>query len=288
VSGIVAGIAPDAKIVAAKALGKNGTGYESDIIAAIDYCIANKDLYQISVILLALGGGSFDGYCDAVLVTDESNYAVQQGMFVVAASGNDHSSNLTAPACGTNVTSVAATTKNDTFYPDNNINPLLDVLAPGVNITSTKLGGGFRIGSGTSASAAVVAGAAALILENESLEPLELQYRFRSTGVTMTHQGNNYTRIDAYNAINNIVTNTPSEQVGNQTNGTWKEYCPASRYCTCYDYNECGSWEYCHEYPDCINEFYGECEGCLGLGASCAGEGDPACCPQQGRYCTYS
>lgn len=292
VSGIVAGIAPDAKIVAVKALGNDGIGYESDIIAAIDYCIENKDLYKISVMLLALGGGSFDGYCDAVLVTDESNYAAQQGMFVVAASGNDHSSNLTAPACGTNVTSVAATTKNDTFYPDNNINPLLDVLAPGVNITSTKLGGGFRIGSGTSASAAVVAGAAALILENESLEPMDLNYRLRATGFLIEHEGANYSRIDVYNALLNNVTNTPSEQVGNQSEGNWEEYKPLGN-CECNTNGDCGGgnycckWQYwggCEECTATMDYQLGLCVSCLGETQDCGGEGDPGCC---GYTCTY-
>ncbi|MCK4335413.1 MAG: S8 family serine peptidase, partial [Candidatus Aenigmarchaeota archaeon] len=58
VSGIISNIAPGAKIIAAKALDEDGKGYESDIIAAIDYCIENRDAYGISVISLAISGGS--------------------------------------------------------------------------------------------------------------------------------------------------------------------------------------------------------------------------------------
>jgi subtilisin family serine protease len=292
ISGIITGVAPDSKIIAAKALDRNGIGYESDIIAAIEYCIESRDLYNISVISMALGGGSFDGYCDAVLVTNESNYAAEQGIFVVAASGNDGSDNLTAPACGTNVTSVGATEMDDSVYSLTNINPLLDLLAPGVNINSTKLGGGFETASGTSASAAVVAGAAMLVLENESLEPHELEYRFRATGFVIEHDGTNYSRVDVYNALINNVTNTPSEQVGNQSEGSWEEYGPLAPACDCCSVSDCPGYDDCNlEACDmgycncqsgyCPSHYSGYC--CYDAGTPCGGS-NAMCCSMS---CTY-
>ncbi len=275
VSGIISNIAPGAKIIAAKALDENGTGYESDIIAAIDYCIENRDLYNISVISLAISGGSFEGYCDSVLVTKEANFAAEQGIFVVAASGNSGSDNLTAPACGTKVTSVGASTKASDNIPClTNRNPLLDLLAPGIYVTSAKLGGGFEEASGTSVSTAVAAGAALLVLENEPLKPMELEYRFRSTGFLIERGGTNYPRIDVYNAINNIVTNTPSEQVGEQGEGNWEEYGPALPQCECFGNSDCFlGFEFCDDRTigECISGDWGNqlCTDCVGEGNSC-------------------
>lgn len=262
VSGIISSVAPGAKIVVAKALGEDGIGYESDIIAAIDYCIENRDAYGISVISLALSGGSFDKYCDSVLVTKEANLASEKGIFVVAASGNGGSDELTAPACGTKVTSVGATTKGDSIACGTNINPLLDLLAPGEG--------------GTSASTAVAAGAALLVLENEHLEPMELEYRFRSTGFLIEHDGTDYPRIDVYNAVNNVVTNAPGGQAGEQTKENWE-----GEYRTAADC-QCASHVYC--YPDfCCDRDWPDCEDCSpvevnwGLCVSCLNMDDEGC-----------
>lgn len=228
VSGIVTGIAKDSKILAVKVFDNRGIGYESDIMAGIDYCVNNKDVYNISVMLMSFGGWIFNTscYCDSNLVANESNFAVSQGIFAVAASGNDGESYLKAPACGTNVTSVGAVDKSDKVAKFSNVEPLLDLLAPGVGVRSTQMGGGFVTKNGTSASAAVVAGIASLVLENESLAPLDLQYRLRSTGFLINHSGTDYPRVDAYNALVNNVTNTPSKQEGNQCEGTFEEYRP--------------------------------------------------------------
>lgn len=289
VSGIISSVAPGAKIIAAKALGSDGKGYESEIIAAIDYCMENRDEYGISVIVLALSGGSFEGYCDSVLVTKEANLASERGIFVVAASGNGGSDELTAPACGTKVTSVGGTNMGDRIACGTNINPLLDLLAPGTGIASTQLGGGFKTGSGTSVSTAIVAGAAALVLENEPLEPMELEYRFRSTGFLIEHQGTDYPRIDVYNAINNVVTNTPGEQTGEQSERSWEgEYVPQANPCNCDINLDCSGGQFCCKNAECCPcDFSGDemyiCKDCLGNGQSGCDFGtesplDDACC----------
>jgi len=273
VSGIIAQIAPDAKILAVKVFDNNGTAYESDIIRGIDYCTRMKSEYNISVMLLAFGGYIFNTscLCDANLVANESNFAVSQGIFAVAASGNDGEAYLKAPACASNVTSVGAVDKNDNIANFTNIEPLLDLLAPGVEITSTAMGGGFETKSGTSASSAVVAGIASLVLESENLSPLDLRYRLKSTGVLIEHNGTVYPRIDAYAAITNNTTNTPSEPIGEQCEGRWKDYesLESLVYCpncegTCYNRCTrfyCGDWDgYTCDYCGCdISCIQGSC-----------------------------
>ena len=288
VSGVIVGIAPDSKILAVKAFGSDETGYESDIIAGIDYCVKNKDVYNISIISMSFGGWIFNTscYCDSNLIANESNFAVSQGIFSIAASGNDGEAYLKAPACGTNVTSVGAVDKNDNLANFTNIEPLLDLLAPGVEVESTKLGGGFKTKSGTSVSAAVVAGVASLILENETFVPLDLQYRLRSTGILVNHNGTDYPRIDAYSALINKITNTPYEKVGMQCEGTYEEFMPlyigCEEHCDgqgcdpCCDGNKAcygGTCVFTEPFYECIG--WGSCQCSVGgCGAECDDAGD--------------
>ena len=82
------GIAPDAQVVNVRVLGADGTGLASDVIAGIDWAIANRARYNIRVINLSLGHqvtepAALDPMDQAVA------RAVQAGIVVVAAAGND-------------------------------------------------------------------------------------------------------------------------------------------------------------------------------------------------------
>src|SRR5688572_489119 len=98
VAGIVAGngfdtngtrnaIAPGAHIVALKALDGEGRGTISQIIAAIDYAIANKAAFNIRVLNLSLGAAVTESYNTDPL-TLAAKRAVDAGIVVVAAAGN--------------------------------------------------------------------------------------------------------------------------------------------------------------------------------------------------------
>jgi serine protease AprX len=80
-------IAPEASIVALKALDAMGAGRISHIIAAIDYAISIKDVYNIRVINMSLGAGVFESYTTDPL-TVAAKRAVEAGIVVVAAAGN--------------------------------------------------------------------------------------------------------------------------------------------------------------------------------------------------------
>jgi serine protease AprX len=86
-SGRRAGIAPAASLVVLKVLDGSGSGRISDVIAALDYVIAKKDLLNIRVVNLSVGTGVYESYTTDYL-TLAAKRAVDQGIVVVAAAGN--------------------------------------------------------------------------------------------------------------------------------------------------------------------------------------------------------
>jgi serine protease AprX len=82
-----AGIAPAAHIVSLKVLDGLGQGVISDVIAAIEYSIANRTAYNIRVINLSVGSAVTSSY-NVDPLTLAAKRAVEVGMVVVAAAGN--------------------------------------------------------------------------------------------------------------------------------------------------------------------------------------------------------
>jgi hypothetical protein len=174
VSGVIAsnngtyrGIAPGANLVAMKA------SFDGEIMSAIEWCVNNTLKYNISVISISLGGGSYGNQsaCDLLPISQIANQAKAKNILIVAAAGNDgnmRKNMIASPACASNVTSVSATLQDDSIPELSQTASFLDLFAPG-NITSTDINGGFSAGCGTSFSAPHVAGAAALIYQYEKL-----------------------------------------------------------------------------------------------------------------------
>ena len=81
------GIAPGATLLVEKVLDASGQGYISNVIAAIDYAIANKDALNIRVINLSVAAGVHESYTTDPL-TLAARRAVEAGIVVVSAAGN--------------------------------------------------------------------------------------------------------------------------------------------------------------------------------------------------------
>jgi serine protease AprX len=85
--GARAGIAPAAHLVSLKVLDERGGGYISNVIAAIDWMLANKSTYNIRVANLSVGAAVTSSYWNDPL-TLAAKRAVEAGIVVVAAAGN--------------------------------------------------------------------------------------------------------------------------------------------------------------------------------------------------------
>ncbi len=238
VAGIIAstndtyrGVAPDANLVAIKSFTSTGSASSETIANGIRWCTDNKTTFDISVISMSFGDGGSYSSADCppdTLIDPELQAAHSAGILLVASSGNSYSTTGVAyPACAQNVVAVGATGRdNDNIASFSNSGDLLDLLAPGVSITSTIIGNNFGAMSGTSMSAPHVSGAAALLIqyiklsEGRTPTPDEIQNRLEKSGVNVTDSRNGITRprIDVYSALLPIVqVESPLNQTYNYT-----------------------------------------------------------------------
>ena len=202
------GIAPGAHLINVRVLGDEGAGYTSDVIAGIQWTVANRSTHAIRVMNLSLGHPQVepclvDPLCLAV------EQAAAAGLVVVASAGNNGKdangqevlASITTPGVSPSAITVGALTTWGTVTPDDDtiatyssrgptrfelgLKP--DVVAPGNKIVSLEARGSYlskkypalhvagsnnnayTLMSGTSMAAAMVSGGAALLLEGTVL-----------------------------------------------------------------------------------------------------------------------
>lgn len=209
-SGAIEGVAPKAKIVSLKIAGRDGSTDVTRVLEALEWVLDFKDAYGIRVVNLSLGFNSPQSY-----VVDPLDFAVERvwnaGVVVVAAAGNGNNvtGSITTPGNDPFVLTVGGSNDHTTVgLTDDNlatfssIGPTVDglnkpdVLAPGRSVVSSRssgstidltypsseVGTSYARGSGTSFSAAIVSGVAALVIQRTwSLTPNQVKQRIIST-----------------------------------------------------------------------------------------------------------
>ncbi len=216
------GVAPGSNLVMIKALNSEGNGFESDVLAGIDWCINHSYEYNITVISLSLGDSQEHDESSCRSYSTYNNFeelfsiANSLGISVVIASGNNGFTNgINFPACTPNSTAVGSSNNDDSISSFTDRGSLMDVLAPGVYIRSTSKDGiSFVENSGTSLSTPHVAGAIALINQYHFekngfiLNPSATKALLRQSGRWVYDSESNlsYPVIDVYAAFRRILS----------------------------------------------------------------------------------
>lgn len=249
-SGALRGVAPGAALVGIKVLDAGGGGSDSNVIAGIEWAVANKDTYGIDVLTMSLGGPC--GPCDG---TDAMSAAVDSakasGLVVTVAAGNDGPSLRTVDAPGVAAGAITVGAMAD-LAPGGSEAPGFrqagfssrgptadgrhkpDISAPGVAIESTCSHGAPApdgcanpdtnsiVLSGTSMATPFVAGTAALLLAADpTLTPDEVKAALTGTAVpwgtdadsgTPGHQNDDYGagRLDVAAAVASVANPDPT------------------------------------------------------------------------------
>jgi subtilisin family serine protease len=153
----IAGVAfRDTSLISVQVLPADGIGYDSDVVAGLIWAADSG----ADVILMA-----FSSPDRSQLLADAAEYAASKGAVLVAASGNEASPAQSFPAGFGSVIGVAASDPENRLWPGSNTGSAA-IAAPGVSVLATSRGGELTRVSGTSAAAAHVAGAAAVLLSH--------------------------------------------------------------------------------------------------------------------------
>jgi thermitase len=161
----ISGTCWKASIIPVKFMNSRGKGSSSAAASGIDYAVRMG---------AKVVNGSFGASSKSTALADAVDYAQKQGVLLVFAAGNDGTSNDAAPEypaafTNTNIISVAAVTTTGALASFSNYGvKSVDLGAPGDGILSTYLGSKYKVLSGTSMAAPIVAAAAAMLRSRDA------------------------------------------------------------------------------------------------------------------------
>jgi hypothetical protein len=216
--GLVAppGIAPGADVVAVKVLNDQNRGFLGDWVAGLEWIAMNRP--EVRAINMSLVSDAvFTGNCDAA---DGYNMAFAQvigalrerGTLTFVATGNTgHSDAISSPACVTGAVAVGAVQKDDTVWFGSNADADVDLLAPGVSITSTGLGDSLATLSGTSMATPHATGSAALLFALSpalGADQAEAALRRSNVRIVDARNGLSFPRLNAFAAMQTALDET--------------------------------------------------------------------------------
>ncbi|WP_386027928.1 S8 family serine peptidase [Thiorhodococcus fuscus] len=228
VSAIVLGVAPQAKVAALdvfRQVSGGLTAYDTDILSALNWVLANRATYNIVAVNMSLGGSTmFSSPCASSSYSSVIASLKSAGILTAIASGNSgYKSGIASPACTPGAVSVGAVYDSDVGGPwtwgggtctdsstaadqvtcFSNSASYLSLLAPGAMIVAA----GIEQGGTSQASPHVAGAAAALKAYCSSANPDNILSALQTSGKPVTDSRNGITkpRIDLDAAANSLA-----------------------------------------------------------------------------------
>jgi subtilisin family serine protease len=183
--GRLQGVAPTVRILSARALDRDNRGLElgstESVMKAIQWAFDRR---------ARIINMSFAGPVEDPALHGELAAAYAKGLTLIGAAGNDGPKSPPCyPGADENVVAVTATDANDAVYAMANAGSYVAVAAPGVDVLLTSPNGGYAMETGTSVSAALVSGVAALLLERSpSAKPADVRGWLATTARPLAQQ----------------------------------------------------------------------------------------------------
>ena len=208
------GVAAGARLLDVKVFDDDGYAQESAIIAGLRWAADQG----AKIANLSLGDVDTPGTDPVEAAVEEVSAA---GMLVVAAAGNSYvPESVGSPGSADAALTVGAVDKSDAMADFSSRGPRLgdgvvkpDLVAPGVDVTAAKAGGGYVAMSGTSMAAPHVSGAAALLAQEHPSwtgQQLKAALVASAAPVEGTEYDRGAGRVDVARAITQTVTSLPA------------------------------------------------------------------------------
>lgn len=229
------GVAYGAGLLIGKVLGDDGYGYESEIIAGMQWAVDSG----AKVVNMSLGGSATDGLDPMSLAVDELS-ASSGALFVVAAGNEGSASSVGTPGAAGSALTVGAVDRDDRIAAFSSRGPRIgdlglkpEITAPGVGIVAARAAGttmgepvdaNYTAADGTSMATPHVAGAAAILAQQhpdwtgQRIKEALVSTAVTSANATVYDQGAG--RVDLTRATTQTVTATPVADFGRHVLGS--------------------------------------------------------------------
>lgn len=206
----ISSIAPKCKVLILRAFDAEGFGEEDDVANAVLYGIAQG---------VKIFNFSFGDYVYSNLLKDVVKFAYSKNVTIICSAGNDGSDRLHYPSAYDEVISVGASAPDDARFSSSSYGATVDIYAPGFQIFTTMrkgkgsstYGGDYDNINGTSFSAPIIVGVAALMKSmNPNLTNEEIRGILVSNTALFPNQSgwnNLYSsgRVDALKSVQNVA-----------------------------------------------------------------------------------
>jgi len=195
------GIAPKCDLYIAKVLGDNGSGDYDSISNAVAWAVDQG----VDIISMSLGGPSSSPGLFAAI-----HYALAKGVSVICAAGNEGSvyqNSIGYPGRYGGVITIAAHDQDGNRSGFSSKGGEIDFMAPGSDIWSTYIDGGYASLSGTSMATPFVAGLAALVVASQKGTPNEIRNceDLRTHLMTMASHPGYHDNTTGYGPLNPLI-----------------------------------------------------------------------------------